>query len=108
MGNPRKLQEDLSGLAAQMEPPLRPCFLVEEIYVSFEDEQAKLASPCHLINGKDNSPLELYYGGFPAHIGRLTIPGLNTGGVITGLPLPGSSTGGLTFSDFSPQLRRVI
>lgn len=29
--NPRKLQEDLSGLAAQMEPPLRPCFSVEEI-----------------------------------------------------------------------------
>ena len=31
MGNPRKLQEDLSGLAAQMEPPLRPSFSVEEI-----------------------------------------------------------------------------
>ncbi len=31
VGNPRKLQEDLSGLAAQMEPPLRPCFSVEEI-----------------------------------------------------------------------------
>lgn len=31
VGNPRKLQEDLSGLAAQMEPPLRPSFSVEEI-----------------------------------------------------------------------------
>jgi len=31
VGNPRKLQEDLSGLAAQMEPPLRPSFFVEEI-----------------------------------------------------------------------------
>ncbi len=31
VGNPRKLQEDLSGLASQMEPPLRPCFSVEEI-----------------------------------------------------------------------------
>jgi len=31
VGNPRKLQEDLSGLAAQMEPPLRPGFSVEEI-----------------------------------------------------------------------------
>ncbi len=31
VGNPRKLQEDLSGLAAQMEPPIRPCFSVEEI-----------------------------------------------------------------------------
>jgi ATP-dependent DNA helicase RecG len=31
VGNPRKLQEDLSGLAAQMEPPLRPSFYVEEI-----------------------------------------------------------------------------
>ena len=31
VGNPRKLQEDISGLAAQMEPPLRPCFSVEEI-----------------------------------------------------------------------------
>jgi ATP-dependent DNA helicase RecG len=27
VGNPRKLQEDLSGLAAQMEPPLRPASL---------------------------------------------------------------------------------
>ncbi len=31
VGHPRKLQEDLSGLAAQMEPPLRPSFSVEEI-----------------------------------------------------------------------------
>jgi ATP-dependent DNA helicase RecG len=31
VGNPRRLQEDLSGLAAQMEPPLRPNFSVEEI-----------------------------------------------------------------------------
>lgn len=31
VGSPRKLQEDLSGLAAQMEPPLRPSFSVEEI-----------------------------------------------------------------------------
>jgi len=31
VGNPRKLQEDLSGLAAQMEPPLRPSFSVEEL-----------------------------------------------------------------------------
>lgn len=31
VGNPRKLQEDISGLAAQMEPPLRPSFSVEEI-----------------------------------------------------------------------------
>jgi ATP-dependent DNA helicase RecG len=31
VGNPRKLQEDLSGLAAQMDPPLRPNFSVEEI-----------------------------------------------------------------------------
>lgn len=31
VGNPRKLEEDLSGLAAQMEPPLRPSFSVEEI-----------------------------------------------------------------------------
>ena len=31
VGNPRKLQEDLSGLAAQMEPPLRPGFSVEEL-----------------------------------------------------------------------------
>ena len=31
VGNPRKLQEDLSGLAAQMEPALRPSFSVEEI-----------------------------------------------------------------------------
>jgi ATP-dependent DNA helicase RecG len=31
VGNPRKLQEDISGLAAQMEPPLRPSFFVEEI-----------------------------------------------------------------------------
>ncbi len=31
VSNPRKLQEDLSGLAAQMEPPLRPSFSVEEI-----------------------------------------------------------------------------
>ena len=31
VGNPRKLQEDMSGLAAQMEPPLRPSFSVEEI-----------------------------------------------------------------------------
>ena len=31
VGNPRKLQEDLSGLASQMEPPLRPSFSVEEI-----------------------------------------------------------------------------
>jgi ATP-dependent DNA helicase RecG len=31
VGNPRKLQEDLSGLAAQMEPPLRHSFSVEEI-----------------------------------------------------------------------------
>lgn len=31
VGNPRKLQEDLSGLAAQMEPPLRPSFSVKEI-----------------------------------------------------------------------------
>jgi len=31
VGNPRKLQEDLSGLAAQMEPPLRPSFFVEEL-----------------------------------------------------------------------------
>jgi ATP-dependent DNA helicase RecG len=31
VGNPRKLQEDLSGLAAQMEPPLRPSFSVEEV-----------------------------------------------------------------------------
>jgi len=31
VGNPRRLQEDLSGLAAQMEPPLRPSFSVEEI-----------------------------------------------------------------------------
>jgi len=31
VGNPRKLQEDLSGQAAQMEPPLRPSFSVEEI-----------------------------------------------------------------------------
>lgn len=31
VGNPRKLQEDLSGLAAQMEPPLRPSFSVGEI-----------------------------------------------------------------------------
>ncbi|MCX6668180.1 MAG: putative DNA binding domain-containing protein, partial [Methanothrix sp.] len=31
VGNPRKLQEDLSGLAAQMEPPLRPSISVEEI-----------------------------------------------------------------------------
>jgi ATP-dependent DNA helicase RecG len=31
VGNPRKLQEDMSGLAAQMEPPLRPSFSVEVI-----------------------------------------------------------------------------
>lgn len=31
VGHPRKLQEDLSGLAAQMEPPLRPNFSVEEL-----------------------------------------------------------------------------
>jgi ATP-dependent DNA helicase RecG len=31
VGNSRKLQEDLSGLAAQMEPPLRPSFSVEEL-----------------------------------------------------------------------------
>jgi len=31
VGNPRKLQEDLSGLAAQMDPPLRPSFSVEKI-----------------------------------------------------------------------------
>lgn len=31
VGNPRKLQEDLSGLASQMEPPLRPSISVEEI-----------------------------------------------------------------------------
>jgi ATP-dependent DNA helicase RecG len=31
VGNPRKLQEDMSGLAAQMEPPLRPSFSVEEL-----------------------------------------------------------------------------
>lgn len=31
VGNPRKLQEDISGLAAQMEPPLRPSFFVEEV-----------------------------------------------------------------------------
>jgi len=31
VGNPRKLQEDLSGLAAQMEPPLRPSNSLEEI-----------------------------------------------------------------------------
>jgi len=31
VGNPRKLQEDISGIASQMEPPLRPLFSVEEI-----------------------------------------------------------------------------
>jgi ATP-dependent DNA helicase RecG len=31
VGNPRKLQEDMSGLASQMEPPLRPNFSVEVI-----------------------------------------------------------------------------
>jgi len=29
--NPRKLQEDISGMAAQMVPQLRPCFTFEEI-----------------------------------------------------------------------------
>lgn len=31
VGNPRKLQEDLSGIASQMDPPLRPVFSVEDI-----------------------------------------------------------------------------
>ncbi len=31
VGNPRRLQEDLSGIAAQMKPALRPIFSVEEI-----------------------------------------------------------------------------
>ncbi len=31
VGNPRKLQEDISGIASQMEPPLCPVFSVEDI-----------------------------------------------------------------------------
>jgi ATP-dependent DNA helicase RecG len=52
MGNPRKLQEDISSLAAQMEPPLRPSFSVEEIegvtVVSVEvPEVAYDQKPCY-------------------------------------------------------------
>jgi len=52
VGNPRKLQEDLSGLAAQMEPPLRPSFSVEEIeggaVVAVEVPEVSYdQKPCH-------------------------------------------------------------
>ncbi len=52
VGNPRKLQEDLSGLASQMEPPLRPSFSVEEIEVGTVvavdvSEVAYYQKPCY-------------------------------------------------------------
>ncbi|HOV52660.1 MAG TPA: putative DNA binding domain-containing protein [Methanothrix sp.] len=60
VGNPRKLQEDISGIASQMEPPLRPLFSVEEIegetVVAVEiPEVAYDQKPCYHHHLQDGS-----------------------------------------------------